>query len=178
MRRKKRWKGRLKFTDKRGWLWGDVEQKRRPAGTKVEKVAFIPAAIFPVKYERERRKGLEGKEGGGGVGVLKGRLDIPWREKERERKGSSKSSFHFSSSGRSWRRVKKRHPFPLSLSLSRKKKRRRKEGVDSVCQAKTGATEDSCQPFNYSANSIERLGNWSQVGANKLPAPLPFQQLD
>lgn len=38
---------------------GDVEQKRRPARTKVEKVAFIPAGIFPVKYEKERRKGLE-----------------------------------------------------------------------------------------------------------------------
>lgn len=44
-----------------GWR-GDVEQKRRPARTKVEKVAFIPAAIFPVKYEKERRKGLDGKE--------------------------------------------------------------------------------------------------------------------
>lgn len=50
-----------------GWR-GDVEQKRRPARTKVEKVAFIPAAIFPVKYEKER----VGRKGGGGVGILKG----------------------------------------------------------------------------------------------------------
>lgn len=39
--------------------WGDVEQKRRPARDKGRKNYLYPR---PVKYEKERRKGLEGKE--------------------------------------------------------------------------------------------------------------------
>lgn len=39
--------------------WGDVEQKRRPARDKGRKDCLYPR---PVKYEKERRKGLDGKE--------------------------------------------------------------------------------------------------------------------
>lgn len=68
-----------------------------------------------------------------------------------------------------WRPIRKLGCL-LSRSLSSgkhpKKEREREEERSnrlSVCQAKTGAAKDSCQPLNYLGNSIERLGNWNRA---------------
>lgn len=145
----KGWKGRLKFTDKRGWTKTSSREGQRSKRLPLSP----PREIWKRKKKRVRRKG------GRGVGVSKElvssqsvSLNLPFASRLKLTANKEDS----------------RHPF--EKEREREKRRRR---VDSVCQAKTGATEDPCQPLNYSANSIERLGNWSQVGANKLP-PLLF----
>lgn len=57
-------------------------------------------------------------------------------------------------------------PFLWETSEESEREREREEERSnrlSVCQAKTGAAKDSCQPLNYLGNSIERLGNWNRA---------------
>lgn len=169
------WKGRLKFTDKKGWLWGGGETLNKnvvPRGQRSKKLPLSPPLFSPWNMKKK-----------GGKGWTERRRRCRHFEgifrKEREKERSFLPNLFLL--GWSWRVIKKtRDILFLFLSLSLEKRRgggsAGEEGVDSVCQAKTGVTEDSCQPLNYSANSIERLGNWSQVGANKLPVP-PFNNL-